>query len=113
MQNQILIQELTNGVQYKATNSEGEEYTVNRPSTSVMLKAARTIQKLSAAIAHNTLLNKQLTDEIATLKETLNAIKSIQDTNDSGISQEGAIRSSSTADAGTDNSGASTGVSSI
>jgi hypothetical protein len=48
-----LLQRLKHGETYHAQNTEGETYQVNRPPTSISIKAADVIQQLSTQLQQN------------------------------------------------------------
>lgn len=48
-----LVQRLKHGEVYHAQNAEGETYQVNRPPTSISIKAADVIQRLSDQLQQN------------------------------------------------------------
>jgi uncharacterized membrane protein YgaE (UPF0421/DUF939 family) len=55
-----LVQRLKHGEVYQAQNPEGETYQVNRPPTSISIKAADVIQQLSNQLQQNAEINQNL-----------------------------------------------------
>lgn len=55
-----LVQRLKHGEVYHAQNSEGEAYQVNRPPTSISIKAADVIQRLSDQLQQNAEITQNL-----------------------------------------------------
>lgn len=55
-----LVQRLKHGESYHAQNAEGETYQVNRPPTSISIKAADVIQQLSTQLQQNAEINQNL-----------------------------------------------------
>jgi len=55
-----LVQRLKHGEVYHAQNSEGETYQVTRPPTSISIKAADVIQRLSDQLQQNAETNQNL-----------------------------------------------------
>lgn len=55
-----LVQRLKHGEVYHAQNSEGETYQVTRPPTSISIKAADVIQRLSNQLQQNAEITQNL-----------------------------------------------------
>lgn len=71
----ILINNLTNGDTYTATDAEGNSYTVQNPPNTYMLRAARALKQLLSIQATDQILIQNLNQTNATLQEELNVLR--------------------------------------
>lgn len=71
----ILINNLTNGDTYTATNAEGDSYTVLNPPNRYMLQAARALKQLLSIQATDQILLQNLNQTNAILQEELNVLR--------------------------------------
>lgn len=73
------VQVLKQGETYKAQNTEGESYQVNRPPTSTSIKAANIIQQLSAQIEQNAEITQNLMRQLHDANSQLELFYKIRD----------------------------------
>lgn len=71
----ILINNLTNGDTYTATNADGENYVIRNPPNKYMLQAARALKQLLSIQATDQILLQNLNQTNATLQEQLNVLR--------------------------------------
>ena len=71
----ILINNLTNGDTYTATNAEGENYVVQNPPNKYMLQAARALKQLLTINSTDQILIQNLNQTNATLQEEINVLR--------------------------------------
>lgn len=67
-----LVQRLKHGEIYNAQNAEGETYQVTRPPTSISIKAADVIQRLSDQLQQNAETTQNLMRQLHNTNEELN-----------------------------------------
>jgi hypothetical protein len=73
------VQVLKQGETYKAQNTEGESYQVNRPPTSTSIKAANIIQQLSAQLEQNAEITQNLMRQLHDANSQLELFYKIRD----------------------------------